>query len=232
MVFRWSLSNRTSSQVSRTLLSILVVHNNAAVWMVSTCRLISKSSSPSTNPLMTVPRTSITIGINFTFMFNSFFNSQARSRYLSFFSLSFNFTPWSTGTANSRIRQVLFFLLTDTRSGCLAEIRWSVYISKSQRSLYVSFSRIDPGLCIYHLFVGSNFNFLHNSQWTALPTQSCLILYSFCVNLLYSLIMWLIVSSLSPHNLHLLFCSILSILALIWLVLMALFCAAFRRDSV
>ena len=40
------------------------------------------------------------------------------------------------------------------------------------------------------------------------------------------------VSSRSPHNLHLLFCCILSILALIWLVPMALFCAAIRRDSV
>ena len=63
------------------------------------------------------------------------------------------------------------------------------------------------------------------------PTQSFQVLYSFCVNLLHSL-MWLVVSSLSPHNLHLLFCWVLSILALIWLVLMALFCAAIRRDSV
>ena len=39
-------------------------------------------------------------------------------------------------------------------------------------------------------------------------------------------------SSLSPHNLHLLFCCVLSLLALIWLVLMALFRAAIRRDSV
>ena len=44
--------------------------------------------------------------------------------------------------------------------------------------------------------------------------------------------MWLIALSLSPHNLHLLFCGVLHILALIWLVLMALFCAAIRRDSV
>ena len=44
--------------------------------------------------------------------------------------------------------------------------------------------------------------------------------------------MWLMVSSLSPHNLHLLFCCILSILALIWLVLIALFCVAIRRDSI
>ena len=40
------------------------------------------------------------------------------------------------------------------------------------------------------------------------------------------------VSPLSPHNRHLLFCCLLSILSLIWLFLMALFCAAIRRDSV
>ena len=96
----------------------------------------------------------------------------------------------------------------------------------------MSFSRTDAGLSVYHLFVWSNLNFLYNSQRITLPTQSCLVLYSFCTNLLHSLIMWLIVSSLSPHSLHLLFCCFLSILALIWLVLMALFCAANRRDSV
>ena len=96
----------------------------------------------------------------------------------------------------------------------------------------VSFSGTDSGFCIYHLFEWSNFNFLHNSQWITLPTQRCLVIYSFCANLLHSLIMWLIVSFLPPHNLQLLFCCGLSILALIWLVLMALFCAAIRRDSV
>ena len=64
------------------------------------------------------------------------------------------------------------------------------------------------------------------------PTQSCLAFYSFCANLLHSLIMWLMVSSLSSHGLHLLFCCVLSILTLIWLVLMALFCAAIRRDFI
>ena len=83
-----------------------------------------------------------------------------------------------------------------------------------------------------YLFVWSNFNFLHNSQWITLLTQSSLVLYSFCAKLLHSLIMWLIAASLSPHNLHLLFCCVLSILVLIWLVLMAFFCAAIRRDSI
>ena len=44
-----------------------------------------------------------------SFMLYSFFNSQARSRYLSFFSLTFNFILWSAGTAKSTILQVLFF---------------------------------------------------------------------------------------------------------------------------
>ena len=103
---------------------------------------------------------------------------------------------------------------------------------KSHRSLCKSFSRTGAGLCIYHLFVWSNWNFLHISLWITLPTKLCLALYSFCANLLHSLIMWLIVSSLSAHGLHLLFCCVLSILALIWFVLMALSCAAIRRDSV
>ena len=124
------------------------------------------------------------------------------------------------------------FLLIIIRSGLLAEIRGSVCISKSHRSLCVSFSRTGAGLCIYHLFVWSNLNFLHISQWITLPTQSCLALYSFCANLLHSLIMWFMLSSLSPHSLRLLFCCVLSILALIWLVFMVLFYAAIRRDSV
>ena len=233
MVFHWSLSDSKSPQVSRTLLSILTVLNNAVVWMVSTRPPTSKSSSPFSNPLVTVPNAPITIGIIVTCMFHSFFSSLARSRYLSFFSHSFCFILWSAGTAKSTILQVLFFfLLIIIKSGLLAGIRWSVCILKSQRSLCESFSRTGAGLCIYHLLEWSNLNFLHISQWITLPTQSFLALYSCCANLLHSLIIWLMVSSLSPHNLHLLFCCVLSILALIWFVLMALSCAAMRRDSV
>ena len=199
--------------------------------MVSTRPPTSKSSSPFSNPLVTVPNAPITIGIIVTCMFHSFFSSLARSRYLSFFSHSFSFILWSAGTAKSTILQVLFFLLINIKSGLLAEIRWSVCMPKSQRSLCVSFSRTGAGLCIYHLFVWSNLNFLHISQWITLPTQSCLVLYSFCANLLHSLIMWLMVSSLLPHSLHLQFCWVLSILALMGLVLTALSCAAIWRDS-
>ena len=117
------------------------------------------------------------------------------------------------------------FLLIIIRSDLLVEIRWSICMSKSHSSLCVLFSRTGTGLCIKHLLLWSNFNFLH--MWITLPNQSCLLLYS-CANLLHLLIMWLIVSSLPPHSLHLLFYYDLSNLALIWLVLMALSCALWR----
>ena len=80
MVSHWSLSDNKSPHVSRNLLSIL---NNTFFLstMVFTRPLISKSSSPCSNPLMIVPRTPITIGSTDTFMFHIFFNSLARSRY-------------------------------------------------------------------------------------------------------------------------------------------------------
>ena len=187
MVFHWSLSDSKSPQVSRTRLSILAVLSNAVVWIVSTRPLTSKSSRPFNNPLVTVPNAPITIGTIVTFMFHSFFNSLARSRYLSFFSLSFRFILWSAGTSKSTILQFLFLLLIIMRSGLLAGIRRSVCMLKSHRSLCESFSRTGAGLYIYHLFVWSNWNFLHISQRITLPTQSCLALYSFCANLLHSL---------------------------------------------
>ena len=81
MVFHWSLSDTKCPQVSRTILSILAVLNYAVIWIVSTCPPTSKSSWPFNNPLVIVPKAPITIGTIATFMFHSFFNSLARSRY-------------------------------------------------------------------------------------------------------------------------------------------------------
>ena len=141
MAFHRRLSDSKSPQVSRTLLSILAVFNNALVWMVSTRPSTSKTSRPFNNPLVTVPKGPITIVIIVTFMFHSFFNSLARSRYLSLFSHSFSFILWSAGTAKSTILQIFFLLLLllliIIRFGLRAEIRLSVCISKSHRSLCV-----------------------------------------------------------------------------------------------
>ena len=70
MVFHWSLGDIKSPQVSRTLLSILAVLNNAVVWMANTRLPTSKSSSPFSNPLVTVPKAAITIDIIVTFVFH------------------------------------------------------------------------------------------------------------------------------------------------------------------
>ena len=142
MVFHWSLNDSMSPQVSRTLLSILAVLNNVIVWMASTRPPTSKSSSPFDNPLVTVPKAPITIGTIVTLIFHSFFNSLARSRYLSFFSHSFSFILWSARTAKSTILQILFFfLLIIIRSCLLAEIRWSVYMSRC-RVVHIPFVRM------------------------------------------------------------------------------------------
>ena len=100
MVFHWGLSDSKSPQVSSTLLSLLAVLNNAADWMVSSRLVISKSSSPFINPLVSP---SLSCSIVF------FLSPLARSRYLSLFSLSLRFSMCSAGRAQSSIRQVLIY---------------------------------------------------------------------------------------------------------------------------
>ena len=137
--FHWSLSDFKSAQVSRTLLSILVDLNHTVVWIVSIRPLISKSSSLYTKLLVTVPSAPITIRNTVTFLFHSFFNPLARSRFLPLFPYSFSFILWSTGS---------LFLITIIRFGCLNEIRWSVSIWKSRIILCLSFSWSYSGMGI------------------------------------------------------------------------------------
>ena len=116
MVFHWSFSDSKFPQVFRTLLSILADLNNVVVWMVSTRLPTSKSSSPFNNHFVTVPKAPITIGAIVAFMFHCFFNSLARSRYLTFFSHSFSFILWSAGTAKMTILQIIIIFTQPLRS--------------------------------------------------------------------------------------------------------------------
>ena len=128
MVFHWSLDDRKSANVSRNIRRFLAVINNVEVLMVSIPPPTSKSSSPFNNPLVTVPKAPITIGIIVTFMFYSLLNSLAKSRYLSFFSNSFRFILWSAETGKYTILQTHFILLIIIRSGPLAEITILPYV--------------------------------------------------------------------------------------------------------
>ena len=177
MVFQWSLSDSMSPQISRILLSILAVFNNAVVWIVSTCPPTSQSSRPFYNPSVTVPKDPITIGIIVTFLFHIFFQFSSKVEILILLFTFFQFySVVSRDSKDDNFANSLFLLLIVIRYGLLPMIRWSVCKSKSHRSLCVPFSRTCAGLCIYHLFVWSNLNFLHISQCITLSTQLCLVL--------------------------------------------------------
>ena len=134
MVFHWSLSDSKSPQFLRTLLGILADLNNAVVWMVS---LVLLFPSPCTSPLVTVPKAPITTNINVTFMFHSFF--QFPSKFEVFIPLFIFFQFFSVVSRDSKFHNFAssLFLLIIIRSSRLAEIKWSVCMSKSRRSLCV-----------------------------------------------------------------------------------------------
>ena len=164
--------------------------------------------------LVTVPRVPITIATKVTFMFHSFCQFSSKVEVLIFlfpFLQFYSVVSWDSKVNN--FVNSLFFV-----DYYMATIRWSLSMLKSHKSLCVLFSRTGAELYIYHLLVWLNLNCLHISSWIFLPTQSCLVLYSFCANLLHSLIMWLMVSYLSLHSLHLLFCWVLVLRLGLWLL--------------
>ena len=158
MVFPWSLSDSKSSQVSRTLLSILAVPNNAAVWILSTRPPASKSSSPLNSPLVSVPNAPITIGIIVTCMFHGFqFPSKVQALILLFIFFQF----YSVVSRDSKVHNFSssLFLLIIIMSGCLAEIRWSVLFRRV---------RYNPNTVVYWLLYSSHTSH-HPSQISCLP---------------------------------------------------------------
>ena len=184
MVFHWSFTDSKSPHVSRTLLSILAVLNNVVVWTVSTRSLISKSSSLFNNPLVTVRKASITIGIIVTFMFLSFF--QFPSKVQVFILLFTFFQFYSVVSWDSKIHNFassLFFILIIIRSDRLA-------VCHNPRGVCVCHS---PGRilgCAYTICSYGQLSISFNiPSGSPLSTQVCLVLNSFCVNLQHLLIM-------------------------------------------
>ena len=209
MVFHCSLSDSKSPQVSRTLLSILADLNNAIVPTVSTRLVISKSSSPCTNALVTEPRAPIT-----------------RLENLSLFSHSFNFIKSSDGPQRPQFYKFSpFFMII--RSGRLPEIRWSV-LSQNPRRVCVSHSLKQIVDCAYticsHGQTLISCTIPNGSPCPPSGASSCIFsLMVCCICLLCNWSFRLYHHITTPPD-----CYILSIIALIWLVLM-LFWAAIRN---
>ena len=125
MIVHWSLSDSKSSQVSRTLLSILAVLSNAIFLMVSTRSPTSKSVSPFNYDLFTIPKASITIGIIVTFIFHSFFfqfPGKGETLILLFPFLQF-YSVVSRYSKVDNFASSLFLSSINIRSGLLAEIK-------------------------------------------------------------------------------------------------------------
>ena len=109
--------------------------------MVSTRPLFSKSSSPCANPLVTVPRAQIIIGITVTFMFHCLF--QFPSKVLVLISLFAFFQFYSEVSRDSKVHRstcsLFHLLLIITRSGRLAMIIIIIIIIiYSSRVLHIS----------------------------------------------------------------------------------------------
>ena len=89
----WCFSQKSEWQrVSKTHLSILADFSRSVVKMVSIFTLLSSSPKLLSRAFGTIPSVPNTTGITVIFMFHGFFNSLARSKYLSIFSLPFIFT--------------------------------------------------------------------------------------------------------------------------------------------
>ena len=215
MVFHWSLSDSKSPQVSRTLLTILVILNNLVVWMVSIRPPTFKSFRPFNNPFVSVPKAPITIGIIVTFMFHFFFDSLGKSGYVSFFSLSFCFILWSAGT-KSTIYYCYYYLLirvfpwslSDSKSPQISRTLLNILAVLNSAVVWTVSSRppihapIPIGIivtCIFHSFFNSqarsrylsffsySFSFI---LWSAGTEKSTILQVLFLLLLLLGLVFW------------------------------------------
>ena len=89
------------------------------------------------NPLVTVPKAPITIGIIGTFIFHSSFNSLARSRYLSFFS---HFSVFFCGQPGQQSRQFCkFSFFCWLGDPCVCQSPIGVYVCYNNYSLIRDF---------------------------------------------------------------------------------------------
>ena len=128
--------------------------------------------------------------------------------YFTFFSLL------SAEAAKSTTRQVFIFFLAITRSGRLTEIRWFfLYLKIPEHFVRLI---LQDWFRVVHLPFIRMIKFKYLAQFPVDPfphrvVSSFIVFYA---SLLHPLIMWLIVSSLSSHNIHLLFCCVLPIFAL------------------
>ena len=94
---------------------------------------------------------------------------------------------WSYLRTENKFQHYVFLFSSSIQAFWCPFHLLSVSILKSQRILGDTFSKILVCILVYHLSALSNFYLLHNSQWIAFPTHSCLLSYCFlpvcCIHL-------------------------------------------------
>ena len=167
--------------------------------MVPALPFISDSTSPCTNPLVTVPKTPITIYITVNFMLHSFsVLVLGLGTYLSFRFLSI-LLGGQPGRQSPLFSSSSFFFVIIT--GLVVGPKFDdLFVFQNPREFCASdFLEL---ILVVHIAFVCVVKFESLAQFPVIISlmQSYLVISSFCANLQYSL--WLIVLSLSPLNLH------------------------------
>ena len=168
-----------------TFFGILADLQNTVVWMVSTHPFISKSSSPFTNPSVTLPRAPNMTGITITFMFQSFsipYQSWGTYRSFGFLSILLSGQPEQQSPQFGKFT-FSFWLL-------FGSVVWNRYgdpfVSENPRGVCASHSPGQVLGCTYTIFSYGKIQIsctIHSELITS-PSQSSLVTYSFCAVLL------------------------------------------------
>ena len=145
MVFHSISSDCKNPKVSRTLLSILADISNTVLWVFPKLSPIYTSPSPLTKLLETVHSAPYMIGITVTFMFHSFCSSQARYKYLSLFSFSFDFH-----SVVRRYGRFSFFLFFSFFFFLFCLLSLGLVFWPGLCDLFGLWYMHKSGLCIYH----------------------------------------------------------------------------------
>ena len=127
--------------------------NNAVAWMASTRHLLSKSSCPRTNLWWLGQEFQLQM-VSLSFSCSTVFQFPSKVQIHILFFAFFQF--YTVVSMDCKVHNSNFFFIIIARFGCLVGTRWSVFISKSQRSLKVSSSRTDVG---FAYTICSNLNF-------------------------------------------------------------------------
>ena len=207
MVFDWIPSDSKFPQVSRNLPNILADLNSAVIWMISNLPIFN-SSNLFSRPLETVSSAPSNTGITVT-MLHGFFlalwqdPSICRSFRFLLFSLDYKF--------------FFFSWSINTRFDLLIGFGWSVCITESS-TIFIHVIFFDRFWFVHIPFVikFQSLKAFPDDHLSHLVVPSLVLLLHYFQHLL---IMWLTVSCLPPHKLHLIFYCVLLLLLLLLLLL-------------